>query len=483
MKNAYHQTLVAYLQRKQFLFHLILQCLLSCLLVWSVKTGVFETIATFLMLAILISWFAAVLGQQLQTFLSHPSNIFLPYAPKIHLWVIATIALPMVAGLSLPVMLQLPYSLLGMCILLMLAFILFIRQGSGLFSPSFLLPIIFVIYIFLPKNYAYFTLKKTKEVIFFFLTEPLTERFLLLVFGVLAIGTISLFRFGVSVLRPDKESMFEDRDEDLEDAVSTTTDMTEKEQGYASKCWTWLTNPGGKKLDGLSGPIGNGILDHIYHWQLGGVLHCAAPIFFGPVFGVLIFSSLIKSDFPFYWVWLIFFAHLFGRLSPVLLTSTVTLAKLGYESLRPVTRQQFILQIGLAMVFYIFESWLYACFTAITTAGVVAIWNPALFYKIIGLWPLLILFTSLLMGVPGFIGWAIIGESMFDHYRRSRKGKIFLAALAFLLIILGGTIAVALVIYVYSNGINDLKGALTLFFLSLLINYTAYRKWCKADLG
>ncbi len=488
MKNSYYQTLVVYLQRGQFLFHLVLQGLLTCFLVWGVKVSVFQDTDAFLVLAILTSWFAGLLGWQLQSFLSNPYSVFLPYVPQIHLLVTAAITLPTVLLLSLPLMLQLSYSILGMASLLTLIFAFFLREGYTGYGQSSILGflswiLIMIFFSFLPESYAGFTLEKVKQLI----ASLLAGRASMISFGILVVGAISIIKFGFLILRPDKEDMFEDWEEYLESTTSTTTDKIKKSEGCVGKYWLWLTNSAAEKLDRLSGPIGNGTWNRIRHWQLGRV-YWGAPRLLGLSSGALAFSLSIANDHlsTLVWLFIIFFVFSsnFALLAPTEMSvKSYQETVLGYESLRPVTRQKFILQIGLALAFYIFESWFYIWLVNNALAGIAAIWNPTLFYKVIGLWPHLLFFTSLLVGIPGFIGWFAVGESVFAYYCQSIKDKLLITASVLLVIILVCAVIAIAAIYIGSVPINELRAAFAILIFSLFLNYTAYRKWCKMDLG
>jgi hypothetical protein len=230
-----------------------------------------------------------------------------------------------------------------------------------------------------------------------------------------------------------------------------------------------------KQLDNLSGCSDRSLWQRLQLWRLGTATTPASAavggqflisltfilllVFIPPLVGVeypardavVIMSVMIMTN-PFN-IWL----HWFMRLR-----------RLGYESLRPRTRQEFVRELGLALLLDIIQCWL----GGVLFMGIAAaIWAPEL------LQVKNILLFILGTGVGQLCGYAMMGIWLLKLLKRGMVASLscafcpFLATASWMLWV-NSRIGVELNIAIASV----LAGA------SVATIALAYRRWCRADL-
>jgi len=142
---------------------------------------------------------------------------------------------------------------------------------------------------------------------------------------------------------------------------------------------------------------------------------------------------------------------------------------LGYEVLRPIKRSQFIREFGVALGVLFAEWWfsfciVYAFFLFVSGNSFHRLETPFL----IG--------SAILVGMPGFIAWIVY----MQYWVLKTWQKVL-----FVVFVIPGLVLLPIGIGIFFG--YHRPDPMILFFgvliLSLIIDWTAYRKWCNADLA
>jgi hypothetical protein len=230
-----------------------------------------------------------------------------------------------------------------------------------------------------------------------------------------------------------------------------------------------------KQVDNLSGYSERSLWQHLQLWRLG-----TAPTRTSASLGMQIFILLIIIP-PFVFIPPLVGAELPARNTVVIFSVMVMtnpfniwlfwilrLHRLGHESLRPRTRQEFVRELGLALLWDIIQCWLGGVlFMGITAA----IWAPEL------LQVKNILLFILGTGVGQLCAYAMYAIIGIWRLKRGMVASVSCAFCPFL------AIAIWMLFIVRPIGVElNIAIAMVLAAASVATIALAYRRWCRADL-
>jgi len=230
-----------------------------------------------------------------------------------------------------------------------------------------------------------------------------------------------------------------------------------------------------KQVDDLSGYSERSLWQRLQLWRLGtaptrtsmsvGYLMVITLVIIPPM---VLIQRLAGGENPASATVVIFSVGVMTNPVTIWLPWIMRLQRLGYESLRPRTRQEFVRELGLAILWDIIQCWL----GGVLFMGIVAaIWAPEL------LQVKNILLFILGTAVGQLCVYAMMGPWLLRFLKRGILASLACAFCPFF--------AIMLIVWAINsrNGVElNLAFASVLAAASLATIALAYRRWCRADL-
>jgi hypothetical protein len=230
-----------------------------------------------------------------------------------------------------------------------------------------------------------------------------------------------------------------------------------------------------KQVDNLSGYSERSLWQRLQLWRLGtaptrtsvsvGYLMVITLIIIPPM---VFIPPLVGAEQPARDVVVIMSVQVMTNPFSILLFWFIRLHRLGYESLRPRTRQEFVRELGLALLWDIIQCWL----GGVLFMGIAAaIWAPEL------LQVKNILLFILGTGVGQLCAYAMMGIWLLKLLKRGMVATVSCAFCPFL------AMAIWMLFIVQPIGVElNIAIASVLAAASVATIALAYRRWCRADL-